>query len=237
MVEAKFQVYRDLSGKHRFRLRAPNNKIVAVGEAYNSKSGCLKGINAVKRYCGADVEDLTSGEKSKPAPKFQVFKDRNEEHRFHLIATNYEIVAASEGYESKAGCLNGVEAVKKYCDAVIEDLTVESISEVKEIILSLDKPPTTAASGSKIIFTGKLLQGEAGLANQLIEIYESDRSFMKDDLLASGETRRDGSFNIDWEAKKMDWWDDTVEAYARWKEPGSRRLIPIHSETYIIIIS
>jgi uncharacterized protein YegP (UPF0339 family) len=237
MVDAKFQVYKDVAGKYRFRLVAPNNRIVAVGEAYNSKAGCLKGVNAVKRYCAANVEDLTIREENNPVPKFQVFKDRNEEYRFHLLAPNYEVVAASEGYESKNGCLNGIEAVKKYCQAEVEDLTVKSVSEIEEITLTLNQPPTPVAAGSKIKFTGKLLQGRAGVANQTIEIYESDRSFMQDDFIASGETGRDGSYNINWEAEKMDWWDDTVEVYARWKEPGSRRLIPIHSETYVIKIT
>ena len=123
MVEARFQLYRDVAKKYRFRLIAPNNKIVAVGEAYESKAGCLKGINAVKKYCDSAVEDLSKGEEKKPAPKFQVFKDRNEKYRFHLIAPNYEIVAVSEAYESKAGCLNGITAVKSYCGAKIEDLT------------------------------------------------------------------------------------------------------------------
>ena len=62
MAKAKFEIYKDVAGKFRFRLRAPNNKIVAVGEAYGTKDGCLSGIYAIRRYSHADVEDLTTVE-------------------------------------------------------------------------------------------------------------------------------------------------------------------------------
>ena len=59
---------------------------------------------------------------------------------------------------------------------------------------------------------------------------------MQDDFLASGETSEDGSFSITWVAKKMDWWDDTVEVYARYMD-DARRLIHIRSETFVIKIN
>jgi uncharacterized protein YegP (UPF0339 family) len=250
MSEARFQVYEDIAGKYRFRLKAPNNKIVAVGEAYERKESCLKGVNAVKKYCGSEIEDLTIKEEKKTNPKFQIFRDVNEKYRFRLRAPNNEIVAASEDYETKEGCLNGIASVKKYCGAEIEDLTAVLKPEAPEeapimmpprergeITLILEKPLSAAMEGSTINLRGKLIEGDMGLADQRIEIYESDRSFMQDDLMASGDTGIDGSFSIDWKAKKMDWWDDTVEVYARYKEPGSRRLIPIHSEKFIIKIA
>lgn len=45
----KFEVYQDKAGKHRFRLKASNGQIIAVGEAYESKSACLNGIESVKK--------------------------------------------------------------------------------------------------------------------------------------------------------------------------------------------
>lgn len=56
----KFQIYKDKSGQFRWRLKAGNNEVIAVGEAYTSKQGCQKGIDAVKRAApDADVEDQT----------------------------------------------------------------------------------------------------------------------------------------------------------------------------------
>ncbi len=47
------------------------------------------------------------------AGKFEVFTDKSGKYRFRLKAGNGEIIASSEAYESKAGCMNGIESVKK----------------------------------------------------------------------------------------------------------------------------
>jgi uncharacterized protein YegP (UPF0339 family) len=44
-----FECYKDKRGKFTFRLRAANGEIIAVGEAYASKDGCLSGIESVKK--------------------------------------------------------------------------------------------------------------------------------------------------------------------------------------------
>lgn len=49
-----------------------------------------------------------------PKARFEIYEDRAGEFRFRLVAPNNEIVATSEGYDTKAGCRTGVEAVKKY---------------------------------------------------------------------------------------------------------------------------
>jgi uncharacterized protein YegP (UPF0339 family) len=46
-------------------------------------------------------------------PKFEVYTDSQGEFRFRLKAPNGEIIAVSEGYTTKAGCMNGIESVKK----------------------------------------------------------------------------------------------------------------------------
>lgn len=55
-----FELYTDAAGKYRFRLKAGNGEIVAVGEAYNSKAGAQNGIESVKKNAPtAPVKDLT----------------------------------------------------------------------------------------------------------------------------------------------------------------------------------
>lgn len=44
----KFEVYKDKAGEFRFRLKASNGEIIATGEGYKSKAGCLKGIASIK---------------------------------------------------------------------------------------------------------------------------------------------------------------------------------------------
>jgi uncharacterized protein YegP (UPF0339 family) len=44
--------------------------------------------------------------------KFELFKDTARQFRFHLKAANGEIIAASQGYASKAAAQNGLASVK-----------------------------------------------------------------------------------------------------------------------------
>ena len=48
-----------------------------------------------------------------PEPVFVWYKDKAGQFRFNLKAANGEIIARSEGYTSKAACVNGIESVKK----------------------------------------------------------------------------------------------------------------------------
>lgn len=58
-MAAKFEVYQDKAGKFRFRLKAPNGQVIATGEAYESKDGCLNGIESVKKNAPeARIEDV-----------------------------------------------------------------------------------------------------------------------------------------------------------------------------------
>lgn len=48
-MAAKFEVYTDKKGEWRFRLKAANGEVIAVGEGYSSKAACLNGIESVKK--------------------------------------------------------------------------------------------------------------------------------------------------------------------------------------------
>ena len=45
----KFEVYKDKAGEYRFRLKAPNGEIIAVGEGYKTKRACMNGIQSIKK--------------------------------------------------------------------------------------------------------------------------------------------------------------------------------------------
>ena len=45
----KFEVYTDKRGEFRYRLKATNGQIIAVGEAYKAKKSCLNGIESVRK--------------------------------------------------------------------------------------------------------------------------------------------------------------------------------------------
>lgn len=56
--------------------------------------------------------------------KFEISKDHAGKFRFHLKAPNGEIVAASQGYETKANAEKGIESIKTHASgAAVVDLT------------------------------------------------------------------------------------------------------------------
>ncbi|GIG61333.1 UPF0339 protein [Longispora fulva] len=60
-MAGKFEVYEDKAGKYRFRLKAGNGEIIAVGEAYETKASALKGVESVKNNAAeAKVVDMTA---------------------------------------------------------------------------------------------------------------------------------------------------------------------------------
>ena len=60
-MAGKFELYNDKAGKWRFRLKAGNGQVIAVGEAYESKAAAQNGIESVKSNApGAVTDDQTA---------------------------------------------------------------------------------------------------------------------------------------------------------------------------------
>ncbi len=99
----------------KFNLKAGNGEIIATSEVYASKDACENGIASVKKNAPiAPVEDQTvEGYTEEKHPKFEMYQDKAGEFRFRLKAGNGQIIATGEGYKAKAGCLNGIESIKK----------------------------------------------------------------------------------------------------------------------------
>ena len=171
MAKSCFEIHKDELGKFRFRVRAPNNRIISIGEGCNTRKSCLRGIMDVK------------------------------------------------------------ETVKEYQDSAIRDFTIG------ETILILHKPKTNVKKGSPISLKGRLVGNVTGkgIDNAKICIYESDGALLKETPIAVCVTNVLGDFKIDWVAKKMDWWDSSIEIYAKYEGAGS--LKPSFSEKQTVVIS
>ena len=118
----KFVVKSTNSG-YTFALKAGNGETIATSEVYKSEKACLDGIESVRQNAElANFEDLTEAEvKTAPSPKFEMYADKSGEFRFRLKARNGEIIAVSEGYKAKQGCLNGIDSVKQNApDATVQ---------------------------------------------------------------------------------------------------------------------
>jgi hypothetical protein len=152
--------------------------------------------------------------------------------------------------------MQGVNAVKRYASAEIvdltsplpptkkaEDLSAEILERAKTLgvasaFLHLEDPTLDrprVPKGTQVIFRGRLQSGVEGISGATVIICEHDRSFMSDDHIATGTTEQDGSFEIPWEAREMDWWDDSVEVYAKYE--GSKSYLPARSKLYTLYVS
>lgn len=106
-------------------LKAGNGEVICIGgEVFTTlataKNGCA---SVAKNAPVANIEDQTvEGFEPAKCPKFEFYTDKKGETRFRLKATNGQVIAASEGYTTKASCKNGIESVKKNAaDAPVEE--------------------------------------------------------------------------------------------------------------------
>ena len=119
----KYVVKRNEKGI-RFQLRAANGEIIGLSEQYNDRLACRKGLESVRRNAPvAALEDQTAAayERQKH-PKFELYVDRAGEYRYRLRARNGQIILVGEGYKQRAGCLNGIDSVRRNADSpVVEE--------------------------------------------------------------------------------------------------------------------
>ena len=108
-------VIRTVSSGLKFDLHAANGQSILTSEVYTSEHACRKGIESVRKNAAiAKLEDQTEPDfRQLTNPKFELYRDKSGNFRFRLKARNGEIIAVSEIYSAKAGCLNGIESVRR----------------------------------------------------------------------------------------------------------------------------
>lgn len=85
--------------------------------------------------------------------KFVVTTRKNGEFQFNLKATNGQVILTSEGYATKAACLNGIESVKK-------NAPIDARFEIKEA--KNGKPYfNLKASNGQVIGASQMYSSEA----------------------------------------------------------------------------
>lgn len=107
----RFQI-REVPSGYKFDLLAANGQVILTSEVYQTRAACQKGSRSVMT-CAAKgrVADLTEEEKLPSNPRIEIYRDKSGQYRFRLRSRNGQIIAASEGYTTKAACENGVESV------------------------------------------------------------------------------------------------------------------------------
>ena len=111
----KFIIKQTKNEEYTFSLKATNGQVImTAGESFKTLATCKNSIESVKKNALAHVEDQTvEGFETLTHPKYEVYLDKAGEYRFRLKARNGEPIGKSEGYKSKASCLNGIESVGK----------------------------------------------------------------------------------------------------------------------------
>jgi len=110
MENPKFTIFTGKDGQFYFRLVARNGEPILASEGYTNKSGCVNGINSVKKNAVKDDQ-------------FKRLIASNGEFYFNLVAENGEVIGKSETYKTKQGRDNGIEAVKSTApSAPVEDI-------------------------------------------------------------------------------------------------------------------
>ncbi|RLB61510.1 MAG: hypothetical protein DRI90_11195, partial [Deltaproteobacteria bacterium] len=99
-AEGRFELFKGEDGQHYFQLIAANGEQLLRSEGYVAVAGANNGIESVKTNAVI-------------AEHFKVLEAQNGEYYFNLIAGNYQIIATSETYVTKAGAEQGVETVKR----------------------------------------------------------------------------------------------------------------------------
>jgi len=94
--------------------------------------------------------------------KFVISVRKNGEYQFNLKATNGQVILTSEGYTTKAACMNGIESVKK-------NSQVEARFDKK--VASNGKPFfNLKATNGQIIGSSQMYANEKNMLNGLASV-------------------------------------------------------------------
>ena len=97
--------------------------------------------------------------------KFMISTRSNGEYQFNLTADNGAIILTSEGYAAKAGCMNGVESVKKNSQEK-ENFEMRDAANGKFYFV-------LKAGNGQIIGTSQMYADEAGRVNGVASVIKN----------------------------------------------------------------
>ncbi|MGE8534833.1 MAG: YegP family protein [Chryseobacterium sp.] len=106
--------------------------------------------------------------------KFVISRRFNQDYQFNLKASNNQIILTSEGYRSKEGCINGIEAVKKYSndDSKFDRRSSRNGNGYYFVL---------KAQNGEIIGTSEMYQSENGMENGIESVkYNAPDAIMED---------------------------------------------------------
>jgi hypothetical protein len=130
------------------------------------------------------------------------------------LSTEKTLVNFTPSQESRYHYKIRIEKKEIYCQP--KSNPPRLYASKKESTLTLDEPLSIVQANSTIHFTGKMVSTNEGesIDGARIHIYDVRRT-RRDNLMASGTTRSDGTFNIECIVKRMGWWRNTIDIYSK----------------------
>lgn len=128
-----------------------------LGEELNHKANLPDSIRTVVNIKMRKTVTIGTGPEK---GKIETFIGKDRQYYFHLISDAGEILLVSEGYKTKAGCLNGVKSIKQNASANKNYRRKTSKNDQYYFVL--------LAANKKIIGTSKMYASDA-LCNKTIE--------------------------------------------------------------------
>ena len=98
-MPGQFEILTGKTGKCHFVLKAANRQVILTSETYESLAACKNGIASVKNNAGNDAA-------------FERKTAKDGRPFFTLIASNKQVIGASQMYASASGRSNGIRSVK-----------------------------------------------------------------------------------------------------------------------------
>ena len=97
--------------------------------------------------------------------KFEITTRKNGEFQFNLKAANGQVILTSQGYKSKATCLNGVESVKKNC---------QDEKRFEKKVAANEKPFfNLLATNGQVIGTSQMYANETNMNNGIASVMKN----------------------------------------------------------------
>ena len=97
--------------------------------------------------------------------KFVISTRKNGEFQFNLKATNGQVILSSEGYTTKAACMNGVESVKK--NAPTESRYEKGIAKNGKFYFNLK------ATNGQVIGSSQMYESEGSCDNGIKSVQKN----------------------------------------------------------------
>ena len=97
--------------------------------------------------------------------KFVISTRKNGEFQFNLKATNGQVILSSEGYTTKAACMNGVESVKK--NAQMESRFEKNVAKNSKFYFNLK------ASNGQVIGSSQMYESETSCDNGIKSVQKN----------------------------------------------------------------